>query len=87
MFQLESRRNLGAFGHTMDERLSNIREVCYKIQESSNFSCSFQSKVSKYSQEINLNNFLREFNTGTIYCYIHKVKRKVREGFKAEKTL
>ena len=61
----------------MDERLSNIQEVCssYKIQESSNFSCWFQSKVSKYSQEINLNNFLRELNTGTIYCYIHKVER------------
>jgi len=59
----------------MDQRLSNIQEVCYsyKIQESSNLSCSFQSKVSKYSQEINLNNFLRELNTGTIYCYIHKV--------------
>lgn len=60
----------------MERRVSHIVDVCSQLQASSNFSCSYQNKVSKYNQEINLNNFLREFNTGTIYCYIHKVKEE-----------
>ena len=57
----------------MERRISHIQDVCQSVQISSNFSCSYRSRESQYSQDINLDQFLREFNTGTIYCYIHKV--------------
>ena len=57
----------------MEDRINHVNEIC-KVMEDDNLNhpCSYRSKNEQFNQEVG-EHFIQEPNTGTIYCYIHKV--------------
>ena len=58
----------------MKERREHIVRVCRKhaAHEDNHDGCSYRSKDCSFDQEVG-DHFLRDPNTGTVYCFIHKV--------------
>ena len=57
----------------MLERSNHVKKVCKEIRATSNDFCSFKSKYHEYDQAISGRNHIQDPNTGTIYCFNHKV--------------
>ena len=57
----------------MLERLNHMKNVCQEIEAPSNDFCSFNSKYHDDHQAISGRNHIQDPNTGTVYCFNHKV--------------
>ena len=57
----------------MMERSNHVKNICQKLQAPSKDFCSFHSKHRIYNQAITGSSHLQDPNTGTIYCFNHKV--------------
>ena len=68
-----SKENMSFEEALMLERLNHVKKVCEEISAPSNDFCSFKSKYLDYDQAISGRNHIQDPNTGTIYCFNHKV--------------
>ena len=67
------KENISLEENLMLERLNHVKKVCKEIKATSNDFCSFKSKYHEYDQAISGRNHIQDPNTGTIYCFNHKV--------------
>lgn len=71
---LKKMHTANTISDTMDRRLSIVKSVCktFEREPKQNF-CEYQSNVPKFNQEFG-ESFIKDPNTGTIYCFVHKVR-------------
>ena len=67
------KENLSFEEALMLERINHVKNVCQEIESASNDFCSFKSKYHDDDQAISGRNHIQDPNTGTIYCFNHKV--------------
>ena len=73
VIETEKKENISFEEALMTKRLNHVKNVCEEIEAPSNDFCSFKSKNWDYDQTIIERNHIQDPNTGTIYCFIHKV--------------
>ena len=57
----------------MEKRLEHVQNICSRMEiVTKKGICDYQSHVPQFNQKVS-DSFIRDPNTGTIYCFIHKV--------------
>ena len=61
----------------MERRLLHVSNVCKSLEREPKLEfCEYQSKIPQFNQKIG-DSFLQDPKTGTIYCYVHKVRTDI----------